>query len=79
MISEKILEKYNFPSLNDFKTFVVYGSEKKILNDYYVEFLKATDYIASKLAEGVATKEEYAEELKAREFARSEIRRLEMM
>ena len=36
-----------------------------------------TDYIACKIAEGVATVEEYAEELKQRQEWRDEINRLE--
>jgi hypothetical protein len=36
-----------------------------------------TDYIACKIAEGVATVEEYAEELKQRQEWREEINRLE--
>ena len=40
--------------------------------------LAATDYIAAKLAEGAATKEEYAEELAHRAYWRSRINELEM-
>lgn len=39
--------------------------------------LNETDYISAKLAEGVATKEEYAKELSQREAWRAEIRELE--
>lgn len=39
--------------------------------------LAATDYIAAKLAEGAATKEEYAEELAHRAYWRSRINELE--
>ena len=39
--------------------------------------LADTDYIACKIAEGVATVEEYAEELKQRQEWRDEINRLE--
>ena len=39
--------------------------------------LNETDYISAKLAEGVATKEEYASELAQREAWRAEIRQLE--
>lgn len=45
-----------------------------------IEQLKAmladTDYIACKIAEGVARKEEYADELKGRQEMRDEINRL---
>ena len=37
-------------------------------------FLNSTDYIAAKLAEGVATKADYTEKLAAREAARVAIR-----
>ena len=40
--------------------------------------LAATDYIAAKLAEGAATKEEYSEELAHRAYWRSRINELEM-
>lgn len=39
--------------------------------------LAETDYIACKIAEGVATKEEYAEQIKQRQLWREEINRLE--
>ena len=41
------------------------------------QYLVETDYIAVKLAEGVATKEEYAEELQKRAEARERINKLE--
>lgn len=43
------------------------------------EYLAETDYIAAKLAEGVATKEEYAEELTKRAEARARINELEVV
>lgn len=39
--------------------------------------LAETDYVACKIAEGVATKEEYAEQIKQRQLWREEINRLE--
>lgn len=39
--------------------------------------LAETDYVACKIAEGVATKEEYAEKIKQRQLWREEINRLE--
>ena len=39
--------------------------------------LAETDYIACKIAEGVATKEEYAEQIKQRQLWREEINRIE--
>ena len=41
------------------------------------EKLAETDYIACKLAEGVATKEEYAEAIEQRQLWREEINELE--
>lgn len=41
--------------------------------------LKSTDYIAAKLAEGVATKEEYADKLAERAACRARINELETM
>lgn len=41
------------------------------------QYLFETDYIVAKLAEGVATKEDYAEELQKRADARSRINELE--
>ena len=40
-------------------------------------YLSETDYIAAKIAEGVATKEEYAAVLQKRQDARAEINELE--
>lgn len=40
-------------------------------------FLSQTDYVAAKIAEGVATREEYAEKLAEREAARESIRKAE--
>ena len=39
--------------------------------------LSATDYIAAKIAEGAATREEYADKLTERQSWRDEINRLE--
>ena len=39
-------------------------------------YLRSTDYVAVKLAEGVATKEEYAEVLRKRVEAREEVNAL---
>ena len=41
--------------------------------------LTATDYIAAKIAEGVATREEYAEELAERAAWRARINELEQL
>ena len=67
MISKNLLKKYNIGTKEEYK------SEMQV----YIEFLKQTDYLASKLAEGLITKEDKAEEFEARQFARDEINRLE--
>ena len=67
MISKELLKKYSVGTKEDYK------SEKQV----YIEFLKQTDYLASKLAEGLITKEDKAEEFEARQFCRDEINRLE--
>ena len=42
-------------------------------NEFYSVFLIQTDHIPNKILEGVATSEEYADELYYREFARQQI------
>lgn len=41
--------------------------------EFYRSFLVLTDHIPNKILEGVATSEEYADELYYREFARQQI------
>ena len=41
--------------------------------EFYRSFLVLTDHIPNKILEGVATSEEYADELYYREFARKQI------
>ena len=41
--------------------------------EFYKSFLVLTDHIPNKILEGVATSEEYADELYYREFARKQI------
>ena len=41
--------------------------------EFYRSFLVLTDHIPNKMLEGVATSEEYADELYYREFARKQI------
>lgn len=57
---------------------VISDEEKKnqeLQNAY--SYLRQTDYVAAKLAEGVATKEEYAQVLEKRASARKTINELE--
>lgn len=62
-IPTELLRKYNMAD-KDFY-------EDEIL--FYETFLIQTDFIPNKILEGVATSEEYADELYYREFARQQI------
>ena len=62
----KIAERYGLASLEIFRE---NGEEV----EFYKSLLILTDHIASKILEGVATSEEYADELYYREFARKQI------
>ena len=79
MITDEMAKKYGVETVTEKKEKEPQANEDSLSLGFYYSFLNATDYITSKLAEGVATKEEYTEELEAREIARREIRRLEMM
>lgn len=62
----KIAEKYGLAPLEEFQDI---GEEI----EFYRSFLVLTDHIPNKILEGVATSEEYADELYYREFARKQI------
>ena len=68
-ITIEILEKYNMKSLEEYKEDVGNFSE----TEFYETFLIQTDFIPNKILDGVATSEEYADELYYREFARQQI------
>ena len=63
MIPKEIYEKYNLADITEYETESV----------FYETFLIQTDFIPNKILEGVATSEEYADELYYREFARQQI------
>ena len=63
MIPKEMCEKYNVADVSEYAT----------ESDFYMAFLSATDHIPNKILEGVATSEEYADELYYREFARQQI------
>ena len=67
----EILEKYNMKSLEEYKEDV--GNFADTEKMFYETFLIQTDFIPNKIIEGVATSEEYADELYYREFARQQI------
>ena len=63
MIPKEIYEKYHLADITEYETESV----------FYETFLIQTDFIPNKILEGVATSEEYANELYYREFARRQI------
>ena len=63
MIPKKIYEKYHLADITEYETESV----------FYETFLIQADFIPNKILEGVATSEEYADELYYREFARQQI------
>lgn len=76
---EEIFELYNGISLNDFlvsRQSELDYDEQRDTADYYLSFLKATDYAVNKIMEaqllGVPCKD-YTEVLRAREYARNNV------
>ncbi|HCW79886.1 MAG TPA: hypothetical protein DG942_02130 [Ruminococcaceae bacterium] len=63
--------RLNSEQYKDAKT--VEACEKNAKLTYYQTLLDHTDYIPLKIVEGVATKEDYADILKARDNARKQI------
>lgn len=63
MIPKEIHEKYHLADITEYETESV----------FYETFLIQTDFVPNKILEGVATSEEYADELYYREFARQQI------
>ena len=63
MIPKEIYEKYHLADITEYET----------ESEFYETFLIRTDFISNKILEGVATSEEYADELYYREVARKEI------
>ena len=66
MSINEIAEKYGLAQLEEFQ-----DAGEEI--EFYKSFLVLTDHIPNKILEGVATSEEYADELYYREFARKQI------
>ena len=67
----EILEKYNMKSLEEYKE--DFGNSADTEKMFHKTFLIQTDFIPNKILEGVATSEEYADELYYRELARQQI------
>lgn len=63
MIPKEMCEKYNVADVSEYAT----------ESEFYMAFLSVTDHIPSKILEGVATSDEYADELYYREIARQQI------
>ena len=63
MIPKEIYEKYHLADISEYETD----------SEFYETFLIRTDFISNKILEGVATSEEYADELYYRDFARKQI------
>lgn len=69
MIPNNILKKYGVPTFEEYQI-----ADKTFTKEmFYRTFLIETDFIPNKILEGVATSEEYADELYYREFARQQI------
>ena len=66
MSINEIAEKYGLAQLEEFQ-----NAGEEI--EFYRSFLVLTDHIPNKILEGVATSEEYADELYYREVARKQI------
>lgn len=66
MIPKEIHEKYHLADITEYETESV----------FYETFLIQTDFVPNKILEGVATSEEYADELYYREVARQELDKL---
>ena len=63
MIPKEIYEKYHLADITEYET----------ESEFYETFLIQTDFIPSKILEGVATSADYADELYYREVARKQI------
>lgn len=76
MISQKLLNKYRLPSIEEYRNGMLPGESELV---YYYDFLKATDYIPNKIIEAQILGEEiddYTEILNARKYAREMINTL---
>lgn len=75
MINNEILANCKMQTLEEYIS--LFGDAPISLIAFYETFLRQTDYVAAKIAEGVATVEDYTNILGSRNFAREEINRLE--
>ena len=70
----EILNKYDLPPLSEYiKTAT---DIPEVIEGYYKQFLINSNHVCDEILEGVATSEEYADELYYREVARQELDKL---
>ena len=70
----EILNKYDLPPLSEYiKTAT---ARPEVIEGYYKQFLINSNHVCDEILEGVATSEEYADELYYREVARQELDKL---
>ena len=70
----EILNKYDLPPLSEYiKTAT---DRPEVISGYYKQFLINSNHVCDEILEGVATSEEYADELYYREVARQELDKL---
>ena len=70
----EILNKYDLPPLSEYiKTAT---DRPEVIEGYYKQFLINSNHVCDEILEGVATSEEYADELYYREVARQELDKL---
>lgn len=67
----EILNKYDLPPLSEYVKTAT--DRPEVIEGYYRQFLINSNHVCDEILEGVATSEEYADELYYREFARQQI------
>lgn len=70
----EILNKYNLPPLSEYVKTAT--DRPEVIEGYYKQFLINSNHVCDEILEGVATSEEYADELYYREVARRELDKL---
>lgn len=70
----EILNKYDLPPLSEYVKTAT--DRPEVITGYYKQFLINSNHVCDEILEGVATSEEYADELYYREVARQELDKL---
>ena len=70
----EILNKYDLPPLSEYVKTAT--DRPEVIEGYYRQFLINSNHVCDEILEGVATSEEYADELYYREVARQELDKL---